>query len=145
MLAARDAKEKGFDEALLLNQEGTIAEGAGQNIFIVKNNQLHTNIESASILMGITRDTVIHIAKNENMEINLEPLSLGQLFSADEVFFTGTASEITPIREVDGRKIGEGQPGPITKNIQKKYLDLVHGKTEGFEEWLTVIKTKDND
>ena len=145
MLAARDAKEKGFDEALLLNQEGTIAEGAGQNIFIVKNNQLHTNIESASILMGITRDTVIHIAKNENMGINLEPLSLGQLFSADEVFFTGTASEITPIREVDGRKIGKGQPGPITKNIQKKYLDLVHGKTEGFEEWLTVIKTKDND
>ena len=145
MLAARDAKEKGFDEALLLNQEGTIAEGAGQNIFIVKNNQLHTNIESSSILMGITRDTVIRIAESENMVINLEPLSLGQLFSADEVFFTGTASEITPIREVDGRKVGEGQPGPVTKNIQKKYLDLVHGRIRGYEEWLTVIKTKDND
>ena len=94
MLAARDAKEKGFDEALLLNQEGTIAEGAGQNIFIVKNNQLHTNIESSSILMGITRDTVIRIAENENMGINLEPLSLGQLFSADEVFFTGTSPSL---------------------------------------------------
>ena len=145
MLAARDAKEKGFDEALLLNQEGTISEGAGQNIFIVKNNQLHTNIESSSILMGITRDTVIRIAESENMVINLEPLSLGQLFSADEVFFTGTASEITPIREVDGRKVGEGKPGPITKNIQKKYLDLVHGRMKGFKEWLTVIKTKNND
>ena len=133
MLAARDAKEKGFDEALLLNQEGTIAEGAGQNIFIVKNNQLHTNIESSSILMGITRDTVIGIAESENMVINLEPLSLGQLFSADEVFFTGTASEITPIREVDGRKVGEGQQGPVTKNIQKKYLDLVHGRIRCYE------------
>ncbi len=145
MLAARDAKEKGFDEALLLNQEGTIAEGAGQNIFIVKNNQLHTNIESASILMGITRDTVISIAKNENIVVNLEPLSLGQLFSADEVFFTGTASEITPVREVDGRKIGGGKPGPITKDLQKKYLDLVHGKLENFTEWLTVIKNLNND
>jgi branched-chain amino acid aminotransferase len=140
MLAAKDAKAKGFDEALLLNQEGTIAEGAGQNIFIVKDNQLYTNIESASILMGITRDTVIKVAKNKNIIINTESLSLGQLFSADEVFFTGTASEITPVREVDGRKIGTGKPGPITKDLQKMYLDLVHGESENFEEWLTVVK-----
>ncbi len=139
MLAVRDAKEKGFDEALLLNQEGTIAEGAGQNIFIVKNNQLHTNIENASILMGITRDTVINIAFKENIFVNLESLSLGQLFSADEVFFTGTASEITPISEVDGRIIGEGKPGKITKFLQKKYFNLVNGKSKGFRKWTTLV------
>jgi len=140
MLAVRDAKEKGFDEALLLNQEGTIAEGAGQNIFIVKNNQIHTNIENSSILMGITRDTVINIARNEKISINLESLSIGQLFSADEAFFTGTASEITPIREIDGRKISNGRPGEITKFLQKKYLTLVHGKYRVFKDWLTFIK-----
>ena len=140
MLAVRDAKEKGFDEALLLNQDGDIAEGAGQNIFIVKDNQLHTNIENASILMGITRDSVINIARKEKISINLESLSIGQLFSADEVFFTGTASEITPVREIDGRKIGNGMPGKVTKLLQQKYLNLVHGKTEAFKNWLTLIK-----
>ena len=140
MLAVRDAKEKGFDEALLLNQEGTIAEGAGQNIFIIKNNQLYTNIENSSILMGITRDTVINIAKKEKIQINFESLSLGQLFSADEVFFTGTASEITPVKEVDGRKISNGKPGQITKILQENYLNLVHGKSENFKNWITLIK-----
>ena len=139
MLAAKDAKEKGFDEALLLNHEGTIAEGAGQNIFIVKNNHIYTNTEQASILMGITRETVIDIAKLEGIPVLFEALSLGQLFSADEAFFTGTASEVTPIREVDGRIINNGKPGPITKILQKKYLDLVKGKSKEFKSWLTDV------
>ena len=139
MLAAKDAKEKGFDEALLLNHEGTIAEGAGQNIFIVKNNHIYTNTEQASILMGITRETVIDIAKFEGIPVLFEALSLGQLFSADEAFFTGTASEVTPIREVDGRIINNGKPGPITKILQKKYLDLVKGKSKEFKSWLTDV------
>ena len=139
MLAAKDAKEKGFDEALLLNHEGTIAEGAGQNIFIVKNNHIYTNTEQASILMGITRETVIDIAKLEGIPVLFEALSLGQLFSADEAFFTGTASEVTPIREVDGRIINDGKPGPITKILQKKYLDLVKGKSKEFKSWLTNV------
>ena len=142
MLAAKDAKEKGFDEAVLLNQEGTIAEGAGQNIFIVKNDHIYTNTEQSSILMGITRETVIDIAKFEGIPVLFEALSLGQLFSADEAFFTGTASEVTPIREVDGRIISNGKPGPITKILQKKYLDLVRGKSKEFKSWLTGVNLK---
>jgi len=89
--------------------------------------------------MGITRDTVINISKKEKIQINFESLSLGQLFSADEVFFTGTASEITPVREVDGRKISDGKPGPMTKILQENYLNLVHGKSEIFKNWITLI------
>ena len=142
ILAARDAKDKGFDEALLLNQEGTIAEGAGQNLFLVKNRQLFTNGEDSSILMGITRDTVIQLAKDRGIPVHVGRLSLGQLFSADEVFFSGTASEITPIREIDGRKIGNGKPGQITRELQKIYLDLVHGEVQGYDEWFSYIPKK---
>ena len=134
------AKEKGFDEALLLNQEGTIAEGAGQIIFIIKDNQLYTNIESSSILMGITRDTILNIARKQKIQVNFDSLSLGQLFSADEVFFSGTASEITPVKEVDGRIISDGEPGPITKILQKNYLDIVHGKSIDFNNWITRVE-----
>lgn len=139
LLAARDAKQKGFDEALLLNQEGTIAEGTGQNVFIVKDNQLFTNGEDSSVLMGITRDTVIKLAADSGISVQIGRLSLGQLFSADELFFSGTASEITPIREVDGRKIGNSKPGHITRKLQKLYLELVHGKLEEYGEWLSFL------
>ena len=111
---------------MLLNQEGTIAEGAGQNLFLVKNRQLFTNGEDSSILMGITRDTVIQLAKDRGIPVHVGRLTLGQLVSADEVVFSGTASEITPIREIDGRKNGNGKPGQIARGLQKKYLDLVH-------------------
>ncbi len=139
MLAVQDAHEKGFAEGLLLNQEGTIAEGAGQNIFLVKGDTIYTNGEDSSILMGITRDTVINLARDVGIRVKVDRLSLGQLFSADEAFFTGTASEVTPIREVDNRQIGNGGRGPITKKLQSMYFDLVHGKLPQYQEWLTYV------
>ena len=137
LLAVRDANDKGYDEALLLNQEGTIAEGAGQNIFLVKDGELFTNTEDSSILMGITRDTIIQLAKNNDINVNICRLSLEQLFNADEAFFTGTASEVTPISIVDGLTINNGKPGPLTKKLQRLYLDIVHGKIKIYNNWLT--------
>jgi len=137
LLAVQDAKAKGFDEALLLNQEGTIAEGAGQNIFIVKNGELFTNAEDSSILMGITRETLIYLATEMGIAVHIGKLSLGQLFNADEAFFCGTASEVTPICEVDSRNIGNGKSGPLTQKIQKIYIDIVNGKTDKYTHWLT--------
>jgi len=139
LLAVQDAVENGFDEALLLNQEGNIAEGAGQNIFLVKDGELFTNAEDSCILMGITRETLIHLAKENEITINIGRLSLGQLFSADEAFFCGTASEITPISIVDGRKINNGIPGPLTKMLQNLYLDIVQGKIKVYHHWLSFI------
>ena len=144
VLAARDAKEKGFDEALLLNQDGTIAEGAGQNLFIINNDVLYTNAEESSILMGITRDTVIQLARQKGYEVKIAPLSLGQLFTANEVFFSGTASEITPICSVDRRKINQGEPGKITKQLQKGYLNVVHGKIRELYHYLTFVEERKN-
>ncbi len=140
LLAVQDAKTKGFDEALLLNQEGTIAEGAGQNIFIVKNGELFTNAEDSSILMGITRETLIYLATEMGITIHIGKLSLGQLFNADEAFFCGTASEVTPICEVDSRSIGNGKSGQLTQKIQKIYIDIVHGKTDKYTHWLTFVE-----
>jgi len=139
MLAVQDAKEKGFAEALLLNQEGTIAEGAGQNIFLVKNGTIYTNEEDSSILMGITRDTIIGLARDSGLRVKVSRLSLGQLFGADEAFFTGTASEVTPIREVDGRQIGIGSRGEITQKLQTMYFDLVHGRLAQYSDFLTPV------
>ena len=139
LLAVQDAKTKGYDEALLLNQEGTIAEGAGQNIFLVKNGKLYTNEEDSSILMGITRETMIQLARDQGFEVRIGRLSTGQLFSADEAFFTGTASEVTPIREVDQRLIGGGKPGPVTQKLQALYLDVIHGHRPEYRSWLTLV------
>mgnify|MGYP006088809359 CR=1 FL=1 len=140
LLAVQDAKAKGFDEALLLNQEGTIAEGAGQNIFIIKNGELYTNAEDSSILMGITRETLIYLAEEMGITVHIGKLSLGQLFNADEAFFCGTASEVTPICEVDGRTIGSGTSGLLTQKIQDIYIQIVHGKNNAYSQWLTYPK-----
>ena len=140
MLAVQDAKEKGFAEGLLLNQEGTIAEGAGQNIFLVKNGTIYTNEEDSSILMGITRDTIINLARDKGIRVKVGRISLGQLFAADEAFFTGTASEVTPIREVDGRVVGSGGRGEITGQLQSLYFDLVHGRLPEYQHFLTPVK-----
>jgi len=139
LLAVQDAKAKGFDEGLLLNQEGTIAEGAGQNIFLVKNGKVYTNEEDSSILMGITRETLIQIARDHDIEVRIGRLSVGQLLSADEAFFTGTASEVTPIRELDHRQVGSGGRGPITEKLQALYMDAVHGLAPQYDSWLTYI------
>jgi len=139
MLAAKDARDKGFDEALMLNYEGTIAEGSGQNIFIIKDKVFYTNAEDSCILMGITRDTVIKMCVEMGYSVSIGKLSIGQLYSADEAFFTGTASEITPIREVDGRIIGKGKPGRITKEFQLAYFDIVKGRDINYQNWLTEV------
>jgi len=140
ILAAQDAQEKGYDEGLLLNGDGNIAEGAGQNIFIVKNNEIYTNAEDSSILMGITRETIIQLLTDLEYKIHIGKLSLGQLFNADEAFFTGTASEVTPIREVDKRLIRHGKPGAITKLIQETYFNVIKGRNNKYDDWLTYIK-----
>ncbi|NQV43096.1 MAG: branched-chain amino acid transaminase [Candidatus Marinimicrobia bacterium] len=139
LLAVQDAKSKGFDEGLLLNQEGTIAEGAGQNIFLIKNGKLYTNAEDSSILMGITRETLIHLARDLGFRVKVGRLSVGQLLSADEAFFTGTASEVTPIRELDHRVVGSGGRGPITEKLQTAYMDVVHGRNPLYKSWLTYV------
>ena len=139
LLAVQDAKSKGFDEGLLLNQEGTIAEGAGQNIFLIKNGKLYTNAEDSSILMGITRETLIHLARDLGFRVKIGRLSVGQLLSADEAFFTGTASEVTPIRELDHRVVGSGGRGPITEKLQAAYMDVVHGRNPLYKSWLTYV------
>jgi len=139
LLAVQDARAKGFDEALLLNQEGNIAEGPGQNIFIIKDEELYTNAEDSSILMGITRESLIQLAKDNNIPIHIGRLSLGQLFNADEAFFCGTASEVTPINSVDGREIGNGQMGSLTQRLQTIYIDIVHGRTSAYNHWLTYV------
>ena len=139
MLAVTDAKKRGFDEAILLNEEGFIAEGSGQNIFIVKNGEIYTNDEKSSILLGITRDSLIKISSNLNIKVHIENISLEQLNNADEAFFSGTASEVTPIRSVDDNIIGIGKPGPITLKLQSLYMDIVRAKNNDYDDWLTII------
>jgi branched-chain amino acid aminotransferase len=139
MLAVMDARDKGFNEAILLDRIGNISEGSGENIFFVKNKTIYTNDADSSILMGITRDSVITIAKDLGYEVMVKTISKGELLSADEVFFTGTAAEVTPIREIDGRIIGSGSRGPITEKIQSTFFDVVKGKSEKYMHWLTMI------
>ncbi|MFQ5455855.1 MAG: branched-chain amino acid transaminase [Nitrospirota bacterium] len=137
-LAKREVKEIGYDEAILLEPDGYVAEGPGENIFIIRNNILKTT-PLTSVLEGITRDSVIKIAKGENITVNEERFTRDELYIADEVFFSGTAAEITPIREVDGRTIGSGKPGKISKKIQTVFFDIVCGKDERYNSWITYI------
>jgi len=138
-LAKREAKEAGFDEAVLLDTDGFIAEGPGENIFIVRKGVLKTTPMSSSILEGITRETILQLAEEHNIKIREERFTRDDLYLADEAFFTGTAAEVTPIREVDGRVIGSGKPGPITKQLQQSFFDIVRGKSAGHPEWLTPV------
>ena len=128
LLAVRDARTKGFDEALLLNEDENIAEGSGQNIFYVKNGELFTNDEKSSILMGITRETIIDIASDIGIKTNITNLTLEDTLNADEAFFSGTASEVTPIKSIDNELIADGNPGEITLKLRKMYLDIVQAK-----------------
>src|ERR1700730_8745169 len=131
MLALKEAVSRGFDEALLLDVHGNIAEGAGENIFLVKDGRLLTNDEQSSILLGITRNSVIQIAGELGYTVDVGLLRLDDLWSADEAFFTGTAVEITPICEVDGTIIGNGRKGLVTAEIQRAFFDVTSGKTAG--------------
>ena len=142
MLAVQDARERGYDEALLLNQNGNIAEGSGQNIFIVKDNKVITNGENASILMGITRETIIQLSKDMGIEVQIIDITQEMLLNADEAFFTGTASEITPIASSDDVPFGDGTPGQITLQLKEKYLNIIHGRDSQYNHWLTLVRHK---
>ncbi len=137
-LAKLEAKDAGFDEALLLDTEGFVAEGPGENIFMVRKGILKTT-PLTSILDGITRDTILQLAEERKMRVVQERFTRDELYLAEEAFFTGTAAEVTPIREVDGRTIGKGEPGPITKMLQQAFFDVVLGKDKNHTAWLTLI------
>jgi branched-chain amino acid aminotransferase len=136
ILAVREAASRGYDEAILLDMHGNLAEGAVENIFIVKNGRLLTNDQKSSILLGITRDSAMRIARDLGYEVEVRTLKLDELLDADEAFLTGTAIEITPIREVDGRAIGAGGRGPVTEAIQKTFFDIVAGRRPEYRHWL---------
>jgi branched-chain amino acid aminotransferase len=138
ILAKREAKSMGYDEAVLLDPDGYVAEGSGENIFIVRRGRLKTP-PLTSILEGITRNSVIQLAQEAGIPIVEERFTRDELYIAEEAFFTGTAAEITPLREVDNRAIGSGKPGPITQKIQKKFFDIVQGRDAGHKEWLTFV------
>jgi len=142
MLAAREAATAGYDEALLLDERGNIAEGSGENLFLVRNGRLMTNDEMSSILLGITRDSVITLARDLGYEVEVGNLTLEDLLFADEAFFTGTAVEVTPIRELDRKMIGNGKRGPVTAEIQRAFLAAVSGRDTRYSEWLQTVATK---
>jgi branched-chain amino acid aminotransferase len=139
IMAKREAKLAGYDEAVLMDVQGYVSEGSGENLFMVKKGKLITPPLSASILEGVTRDTVLTLAREEGIPTSEEMITRDQLYLADEVFFTGTAAEVTPIREVDNRVIGEGKIGPITKRLQQRYFDIVKGSDASHPEWLTRV------
>ncbi len=139
MLALQEALTDGYDEALLLDNEGYVAEGSGENIFIVKNGIIYTP-DLTSALNGITRNTVMTLAQDLGIEIIEKRITRDEVYIADEAFFSGTAAEITPIRELDNRMIGEGSRGPITERLQTLYFDVVHGREPRYMHWLTPVK-----
>jgi branched-chain amino acid aminotransferase len=139
VLAKREAKNAGYDEAILLDPHGYVSEGSGENIFIVKRGVLHTPDLSSSILEGITRDTILTLARESGVPVNEGRITRDQLWLADEAFFTGTAAEVTPIREVDDRTIGDGKAGPITRRLQERFFSIVRGPDTSHVEWLTKV------
>jgi branched-chain amino acid aminotransferase len=139
MLAVNEALASGCDEAMLLDAEGYVSEGSGENIFIVRDDVLYTP-ELTSALDGITRATIITLAQELGLEVREKRITRDEVYIADEAFFTGTAAEVTPIREVDGRVIGSGSRGALTERLQALYFDQVHGRRREHAEWLTYIK-----
>ncbi len=139
MLALQEALDCGYDEALLLDNEGYVAEGSGENIFLVRNSVLLTP-DPTSALEGITRDTIITLAQDLGLKVMEKRITRDEVYIADEAFFTGTAAEVTPIREMDGRMIGNGNRGPITEKLQSLYFDQVHGRGKQYSHWSSYIK-----
>jgi branched-chain amino acid aminotransferase len=135
ILANMEATEHGYDEGLLLDVDGFVAEGAGENLFMVKNDRI-VEPELSSALIGITRDSVIQLAGDLGYTVEAKRITRDDLYIADEVFFTGTAAEVTPIREVDGRTVGAGRRGPLTEKLQAMFFDVVNGRSEKYRHWL---------
>ena len=139
ILANTEATRDGYDEAILLDAQGYVAEGSGENIFVVNEGKLYTPALDVA-LDGITRKSVIAIAEEMGLPVIEKRITRDELYAADEVFFTGTAAEVTPIREIDNREIGIGERGPITTEIQQRYFDIVEGKNPAYRHWLTYVK-----
>jgi branched-chain amino acid aminotransferase len=139
ILANMEATDEGYDEAMLLDSAGFVSEGAGENVFVVKDGKIYTPDLSAGALNGITRNTVFHIAADLGIEIVQKRLTRDELYIADELFFTGTAAEVTPIREYDRIQIGAGERGPITTKIQAAFFDIVGGKNPKYAKWLSKV------
>ena len=135
MMALKEALDHGFDEALMLDIDGYVSEGSGENIFVIKDGVLYTPYLT-SALPGITRDTIVTLAKSSGYEIIEKKLSCDEIYASDEAFFTGTAAEVTPIRDLDGNQIGGGTRGPITEKLQSLYFDCVHGRNTDFMRWI---------
>jgi branched-chain amino acid aminotransferase len=138
ILAKMEAKSLEYDEAILLDTEGYVAEGSGENLYLVKNGRVKTPPLTA-ILPGITRDSLLRLCVDQGIPIEEQRFTRDELYIADESFFTGTAAEITPIREVDDRTIGAGKMGPVTKRIQQAFFDVVYGRSKKYPEWLTYL------
>jgi branched-chain amino acid aminotransferase len=138
ILANAEALDHGYDEGLLLDVDGFVAEGAGENLFVVKGGKIYEP-ELTSALIGITRETVIQLAADLGYQVTARRITRDDLYIADEAFFTGTAAEVTPIREVDGRTIGAGRRGPVTTRLQKAFFDLVNGKNKKHGAWLAPV------
>jgi branched-chain amino acid aminotransferase len=138
MMALQEALNDGYDEALLLDVDGFVAEGSGENIFIVRNGVIYTP-ELTSALEGITRETIMTLIKEQGYEVREKRITRDEVYVADEAFFTGTAAEVTPIRELDNRAIGNGGRGPITERLQTLYFDVVHGRSPAHKNWLTSV------
>jgi branched-chain amino acid aminotransferase len=135
MMALKEALDHGFDEALMLDIDGYVSEGSGENIFVIKDDVIYTpNLTSA--LPGITRDTIFTLAKSLGHDIIEKKLSCDEIYTSDEAFFTGTAAEVTPIRDLDGKQIGKGARGPVTEKLQSLYFDCVHGRNSDFNHWI---------
>ena len=139
ILAHKEAEMDGYDEALLLDTDGFVSEGSGENIFIVRHGKLYTP-DPSSALVGLTRDTIIQLAQENGIEVIEKRITRDEVYIADEAFFTGTAAEVTPIRELDNRTVGEGARGPITARLQALYFDCVYGRSPAHADWLTPVK-----
>ena len=139
ILANMEALDDGYDEALLLDSSGFVSEGAGENIFVVKNGVIYTPDLSAGALNGITRNTVLHIAKDLGLEVVQKRITRDEVYISDEAFFTGTAAEVTPIRELDRIELGAGERGPITEKVQSAFFDIVNGRNPKYAHWLSKV------
>jgi branched-chain amino acid aminotransferase len=138
ILAKREVKADGYDEAIMLDPEGYVAEGTGENVFIVRRGQMKTT-PLTSILEGITRNSILQLARDRNIPVTEERFTRDEMYIAEEVFVTGTAAELTPIIEIDRRRIGSGKPGPMTLSLQKSFFDIVRGLDATHRQWLTPI------
>jgi branched-chain amino acid aminotransferase len=138
IFAKREAKANGYDEAILLDPDGYVSEGTGENIFIVRKGRLKTT-PLTSILEGITRNAVLELAREQGIAVVEERFTRDEMYIADEVFVTGTAAELTPVREIDNRRIGTGKPGPVTAALQKRFFAIVRGEDPSHESWLTRV------